>query len=115
MGSTEMLSLLQKKTLYRVICEGVGNAVRNGNAKHIEVVLNIQKNETVLKVIDDGIGFDLDQVRQSRQGGLGIKNIEALSQYLRGKAFINSSIGKGTKIKLTFPIYTHMLREEKIV
>lgn len=115
MGNSDLLSLLQKKSLYRIICEGVGNAVRHGRAENVEVILNIQTNVTVLEIIDDGAGFDLQLVKQSKQGGLGIKNIEALAHYLKGKANISSSIGKGTKVKITFPIYTYLHREEKIV
>lgn len=114
-GNSDLLSLLQKKTLYRIICEGVGNAVRHGSAEFIEVSLNTQSDVTVLKIIDDGTGFDFQLLKQSKQGGMGIKNIEALAHYLEGKAYINSNIGKGTKIKITFPIFSHLHREEKIV
>ncbi len=115
LGNSALLTLLQKKSLYRIICEGVGNAVRHGSSKHIEVMLHIQENAVVLKITDDGIGFDLQLAKQSKSGGLGIKNIEALAHYLKGKMCISSSIGKGTKIKLTFPLYTHLHREEKVV
>lgn len=115
LGNSEILSLLQKKSLYRIICEGVGNAVRHGNARHIEVTLNIQENAAVLKITDDGIGFDLQLAKQSKQGGVGIKNMEALARFLKGKACIESSIGKGTKVKITFPVYTHLNRKENIV
>ncbi len=115
LGNSELLSLLQKKSLYRIICESVGNAVRHGNAKYIEATLHIQENMAVLKITDDGVGFDLQLVKQSRQRGVGIKNIEALAHYLKGKACISSSIGIGTKIKVTFPVYTHLHREENIV
>lgn len=114
-GNSEMLSLLQKKSLYRIICEGIGNAVRHGKARNIEVILNIQVNVTVLKIIDDGTGFDFRLVKQSEQGGVGIKNIEALTNYMKGKVCFNSTVGKGTRIKITFPNYTHLHREEKIV
>lgn len=114
-GNSNLLSLLHKKSLYRIICEGVGNAVRHGNADRIEVILNIQSNVTVLKIIDNGVGFDIHQVKQTRQGGLGIKNIEALAHYLTGKAIINSNVGKGTRIIITFPLSTNPHKEEKIV
>jgi len=114
-GNSESLSLLQKKSLYRIICEGIGNAIRHGSAKNIETLLHIQENVIVLKIIDDGTGFDLQSVKQSRRGGLGIKNIEALAHYLNGKLCIRSSIGRGTRIIMTCPIYTHLHEEEKIV
>lgn len=114
-GNSETLSLLQKKSLYRIICEGIGNAIRHGNAKHIEVMFHIQENVAVLKITDDGTGFDLQSVKQSGRGGLGIKNIETLAHYLNGKVCIRSSFGKGTRIRVTCPVYTYMHREEDIV
>lgn len=114
-GSSESLSLLQKKSLYRIICEGVGNAVRHAGARNIEVMLHIQDDAAVLKISDDGKGFDLKTIKQTRGGGLGIKNIETLAHYLNGKACIRSSIEKGTRIRITCPVYSHLHEEEKIV
>lgn len=114
-GNSEALSLLQKKSLYRIICEGVGNAVRHGSASHIEVLLHIQENVVVLKITDDGTGFDIQSVKQSRKGGLGIKNIETMTHFLNGKVCIRSSFGEGTRIRITFPVYDHLYGEEKIV
>jgi len=114
-GNSETLSLLQKKSLYRIICEGIGNAVRHGNARYIEVMLHTQDNVVVLKIADNGTGFDLNAVKQNRKGGLGIKNIETLVHYLNGKVCIRSSIEKGTRIGITCPVYTRLHEEEKIV
>jgi signal transduction histidine kinase len=114
-GNSESLSLLQKKSLYRIICEGIGNAIRHGKAKHIDVIFHMQENVIELEITDDGTGFDLQLVKQSRRGGLGIKNIEALVHYMNGKVCIRSSIGKGTRIAITCPVYTHLHREGKIV
>lgn len=115
MGKTGALTLLHKRALYRIICEGIGNAIRHGCAKEIRVVLKIQENLIVLKITDNGTGFDVKQVRQSNGGGLGIKNIEALVRYLDGRICLRSSIGKGTSIGVTCPLYTHSHEEEKIV
>ena len=57
-GSDEQLSCKQKKALYRMICEGIGNAVRHGEAEIIEVSLNISPEETTLSIVDNGKGFD---------------------------------------------------------
>lgn len=114
-GNSEALSLLQKKSLYRIICEGVGNAVRHGRANNIEVMLHIQDNEVVMIITDDGTGFELKSVKQSRRGGLGIKNIETLTHCLNGKVCIRSSLGKGTSIRVTYPVYSYMQREENII
>lgn len=114
-GGTDMLSLTQKKSLYRIICESIGNSVRHGVAGYIEVSLSVQSNIVILKIIDNGVGFDFKLLKQKQQGGLGIRNIELLVQYLKGKVFISSCPGKGTKIKVTFPLITQFGREENII
>jgi signal transduction histidine kinase len=114
-GNSEVLTLLQKKSLYRIICEGVGNAVRHSSAKHIDIMLHIQQDVVVLKITDDGTGFDLQSVKQSGKGGLGIKNIESMAHYLSGKVCIRSSFEKGTRIRITCPVYAHLQGEENIV
>lgn len=102
-GNDELLSCEQKKALYRAICEGVSNAVRHGKADNIDVNLNIGSQYIVLNIVDDGIGFDLDKILSKKTKGLGIQNLYQLGESLGGNTKIDSSIGKGTKIKITIP------------
>ena len=42
--------------LYRIAQESVGNAIKHGRAKHIEIWLEARKGGKRLRIIDDGIG-----------------------------------------------------------
>lgn len=104
-GNSEFLNSAQKKALYRVICEGIGNAVRHGKAKCIQVELNIQPDKTSLSIIDNGIGFDPAMVKEHKRSGLGLTNMDYLIHSLRGTVNLYSEPGKGTEIKIAIPHY----------
>lgn len=115
MGDSELLLLVQKKAIYRIICEGIGNAVRHGKAEDIKVKLNIDIEAATLEIIDNGRGFDLDRIEADRQQGLGIKNIKFLVNSLKGSINIHSVIGKGTNIQITIPCTNTNFRGENII
>lgn len=102
-GSLEILTTEQKKALYRMICEGLGNAVRHGKAKNIEIKLEISAEKTLLSIIDDGVGFDTREVMLSSTSGLGLQNLNQLSEILHGETCFESVLNNGTKLTITFP------------
>lgn len=102
-GNLEILTTGQKKALYRMICEGLGNAVRHGKAKNIEIKLDITAERTLLSINDDGLGFNSNDVMSNTSNGLGLQNLHQLSEILHGEIGINSDLNNGTKIKIMFP------------
>lgn len=114
-GNDELLSCEQKKALYRIICEGIANAVHHGKAKIIEVSLKVNSQDSVLDIIDDGTGFNLDKVNKDKTKGLGIRNLYQLSESLGGKIKVNSNLGNGTRIKVTMPNVILMKGEKAFV
>ncbi len=99
-GNMEILSTEQKKALYRMICEGIGNAVRHGKAKNIEIILDISADRIFLSISDDGTGFDLKRVMDDSTRGLGIHNLNYLTEILRGEINIESQSGRGTTLEI---------------
>lgn len=112
-GDDELLLCEHKKVLYRAICEGISNAVRHGKANNIEVCLNIESEHIIIIIADDGIGFDVNEILASKTRGLGIQNLYQMSESLGGNTIIDSTIGKGTIIKITIP-YKVSGREEAL-
>lgn len=103
-GESELLSLLQKKSLYRIICEGISNAVRHGKAKNINITLKLQDENTALELTDDGIGFDIDSIKEKNLHGLGLQNMQNLMYAAGGQVTIDSRLKEGTKVYATFPM-----------
>ncbi|WFA08274.1 ATP-binding protein [Tissierella sp. Yu-01] len=103
LGNVENLSTNQKKAIYRMICEGLSNAVRHGKSGNIEVVLNIGREESQLLINDDGVGFNVDEVMEDTSKGLGLQNLYQLTESLHGIIHIHSELGSGTTIQVTLP------------
>ncbi|WP_197463516.1 tetratricopeptide repeat-containing sensor histidine kinase [Cochleicola gelatinilyticus] len=83
--------------LYRIIQEGVNNALKHANATQISVSLT-QENETyILKITDDGIGFS-----SAKEDGNGLHNIRKRVNELGGSFTIASEKEKGTTLKVQF-------------
>lgn len=114
-GNHELINSKQKKALYRIICEGISNAVRHGKANDINVSLDVQADMSLLNIYDNGIGFELARVLEDKSKGLGINNIHYLVDSLKGQIKIDSQPGKGTKIEIIIPNESHIIRKEVVV
>lgn len=91
-------------TVYRIVQELVNNAIKHAQAKNLLVQLHQSEQERLLAVTveDDGKGFDVATLKQSR--GMGWHNIENRVEFLKGKLDIQSEAGKGTSVMIEFNI-----------
>lgn len=102
-GRQELINYNVKGAIYRILCEGIGNAIRHGKSKNINISINIEIDYIKLMINDDGLGFNLEEKMIGNKMGLGIKNIYNLVYLLSGKIDINSKLNKGTSINITIP------------
>jgi signal transduction histidine kinase len=90
-----------KINLYRIIQESLQNVNKYANAKNVHVIIKkLGDREIILKVIDDGDGFDTS----IKKKGIGLQNMNLRTQELGGTINILSQKGKGTEINLVIPI-----------
>ena len=87
---------------YNIIQEFVNNILKHSNAKKAIIKLREKEGVLCLKISDDGKGFD--KVSIAKKDGLGINQIEARIQIMKGKFNIDTEEGKGTKIEVELPI-----------
>ena len=111
-GNLELITAEQKKAFYRILSEGIGNAVRHGKADNISIQLNILRDDAILKISDNGTGFSPDILKDTGRQGLGIRNIKTLADSLNGNLQILSETGKGTSINLRIPVRLKTQKEE---
>jgi len=104
-GSAEYLNPAICKNLYRIIKESTGNALRHGNCSIIKVHLDITPFRSLLKVKDNGAGFDVESSLDLYYGGnrLGLVNMRELALALQGTLHIDSAPGEGTEVTCTIP------------
>jgi len=93
-------SLETKQTIYRIMQEALANVARHSSSENVEVELDFREKSVEFSVSDDGIGFDTHQQHE----GMGLDSMRERADSLDGEFSIESEAGKGTKIKVTFPI-----------
>ncbi len=99
-GEATCLTVNQKTTLYRVICEAVNNAVRHGRATRIAVTLSLDERTVTAEIVDNGSGFSEIPVSPS---GDGIRNMYRMMSLLNGRVVINSNETEGTAVTCSLP------------
>lgn len=91
----------QSLTLFRILQESLSNIARHSKAENATVLLYGESDQLVMEIIDDGIGFDINNSgRQDSYGMIGMKERVVL---LGGKINVKSEIGKGTTIAVSMP------------
>ncbi|QHW00465.1 sensor histidine kinase [Spirosoma endbachense] len=92
--------------LYRIAQELVNNAIRHARARHITIQLQCITDAVRLSVMDDGVGFDFDAVTESKQGGLGLRNIESRLSVVDGHVTFDVAPGRGSHIHVQIHLQT---------
>ena len=98
------LDSLTETNLYRITQEAVNNAIKYAKANYIFVSINHSSDIMSITIADDGIGFDIDQVKTNTEKGMGLLFMEERIKYINGRIFINSVIGEGTNITLNIKL-----------
>jgi len=100
----ESLNLLIKTYSYRIAQEALTNTVKHSGANRAVVSVFSDIKKIYLQVEDDGCGFIPGKKSEI---GNGLYNMKERANLLNGKLEIVSSPGKGTKIKVEFPLENH--------
>jgi len=88
--------------VYNIIQEFINNILKHSEADNALIELKEENHIIFITISDDGIGFDKTKINTI--AGLGINQIEARIQMMRGKFHIQSSENNGTKISVELPI-----------
>jgi signal transduction histidine kinase len=94
--SSIKLSVNQRRDLYLVFKEAVNNAAKYSCCKNIEIELIKQEDKLLLRITDDGEGFETATVVH----GNGLNNMQQRAKVMGGKLWIDSATGKGTTVSL---------------
>lgn len=89
--------------LFRMIQELLSNTFRHAKASELEVYLNKVDQSILLRIVDDGIGFDVEQ-QKNKAGSYGLMNIRERIASLGGTLKIISFSNQGTSIEIKIPL-----------
>lgn len=92
----------QEEALLRVAQEALHNALRHSAAEHVDVTLDRRGSGAVLRVTDDGNGFDPKAIRRAGRH-LGLVSMRDRASGAGGRLTVESAPGKGTTIEMEVP------------
>jgi signal transduction histidine kinase len=95
------LTPTQEMHALQICRESISNAVRHGGARTIEIQLHAHAGGAVLRIRDNGRGFD---PAAQRGAGSGLGNLAARARELGGQLQLESQSGRGTTVAVTFPL-----------
>jgi signal transduction histidine kinase len=101
LGPEPAVPLTSKEVLYRVAQEALHNVAKHARAHSVDLTLEMESSNLVLRVSDDGEGFD---PRGSFPGHLGLRSMRERVSAISGALDIDSAPGKGTLVSVRLPI-----------
>lgn len=84
--------------VYFIAKEALNNIERHADAHRVEVTLARDNGQVVLKVRDDGRGFDESQVDDER---FGLQGMYERAEMIGAQLSVESKVGQGTTVQLT--------------
>ncbi|MFF3611364.1 GAF domain-containing sensor histidine kinase [Streptomyces sp. NPDC002580] len=92
----------QEEAMLRVSQEALHNALRHSGATHVDVILDRRGSGALLRVTDDGSGFDPAAIRSAGRH-LGLVSMRDRASGVGGTLTVESAPGKGTTIEMEVP------------
>jgi signal transduction histidine kinase len=91
--------------LYRISQEALNNIIKHSKANEFSIQLVGHDDFIRLMIEDDGIGFDINEVKnnEKKRDSLGIVNMSERALSLNGRFTIDSHLGAGTEIIVEIP------------
>lgn len=96
----QQISIHYKKNLLMFIKEAVNNIAKYSNASKAEIRIELVSNKILLTIKDNGVGFEPKSITR----GNGLASLQARANALGGHVIIDSQVGNGTSIKLSFDL-----------
>jgi signal transduction histidine kinase len=102
----KLLDVQAQSTVFYLIEEAVNNARKYAQANMISVAVGRKGSAVVVRVQDNGVGFDMNAVNTNyeERGSFGMVNMRERAELLDGTLKIESSEGAGTTITVFIPL-----------
>jgi signal transduction histidine kinase len=89
-----------KKAVYLIIKEALLNIEQHAKAQQITVQIEQEKEQFIVRVQDNGVGFDNNRTKR----GIGLRNIKNRAEDLGGTFSVVSEVGVGTSLTCVCPL-----------
>ena len=93
-------------TFYRIVQEAFTNIAKHAQAKNVLLEIKRLKSSVKLKIEDDGIGFNLEEVEKLRkkEHGVGLLGMKERASLFKGTCTVESVPGEGTRVEVKIPL-----------
>jgi len=91
------------RAIFLTTQEALANIARHARASQVSITAQRGPKGVELVITDNGRGFDASTMKQAV--GHGLANMRARAEELKGSFRIQTAPGKGTAVRLTFPIH----------
>jgi len=88
--------------IFRILQEFMSNSIKHSKAKNLDISFTYLPKKLSIKIMDDGIGFNQNQVKK----GSGLINMESRAELINADFAIKSSENQGVSLTLSYPIKT---------
>lgn len=102
-GRRQRLDPLVETVFFRVAQEALTNIARHAHYGYALLLLKFSPDQIILRVTDEGVGFDINQ-RLSPPHGWGLAGMRERAESVSGKLRIQSVPGQGTQVELMIPL-----------
>jgi signal transduction histidine kinase len=104
-GKPEVISRMVEKILFDTFQESVQNIIKHAKATNVEILLSYQKENILLRIKDDGVGFSLLEamLKAQKEPHFGILSMNDSAEKIGASLQIDSKLGAGTEICMTVP------------
>ena len=103
LGDERALPEEVKTALFRVSQEALANVGKHARAQRVELELAFASNGIVLRIADDGRGFEVDRVQLDPQRGIGLRNMRERLASIGGSFEVRAAPGAGTALIAKLP------------
>ena len=107
-GTSRPLVASVSRQLLQVAREAITNAVRHAQPRRVHVELHYRSDAILLRIADDGHGFDVDRVAQNSNSHFGLLTMRERVQQIGGAIEVRSSPGMGTYVEVIVPMAIDM-------
>jgi signal transduction histidine kinase len=92
----------QQLAAYRLVQEALTNVVRHARATKVTARVDVQDDDVLVRVVDDGRGFDPEVARSG--GRHGLAGMRERVRIHDGSLQIDSAPGRGTTVTARIPV-----------
>jgi signal transduction histidine kinase len=101
-----------RREVFLIFKESINNIAKHSGAKTVEIDLEISGEMLLLRIRDDGNGFEVrppsyeDTLSSAGPSRNGLRNMQRRAAEMNGRFDIDSGVGRGTTVSLTLPLDT---------